>query len=190
MKSKQLLIGLFSSLFLLAGCTNDDLSLNDLWPFESHSLTTGVTKTNADILGEIITVDKTEIASAEYAQKKAQHPKVKRFAAYLHHGHNKNLHEALKLSRTTGIAPTLDATAIKIQNGGQTEVEHLKSLDKSEFDKVYLTDSVKGHEDGLKLIDKDIAASTDAKVTSFLKETRKLVAAHLHKAKKLLSEIK
>jgi predicted outer membrane protein len=186
MKLKPIIAAMPIMFTLLTGCTTDPQthSLSMQWPFHSAAQNAA---TNGEIVEKIIALDQAEIATTHYAAIKANHPKVRHFAVFLHHAHEKNLHRIRHFSHKHHITPVENTVANDIKRDGRQELAELKTL--AHIDKVFLKDIIHDHEDALNLIDRAILQSTNKHLTVHLKELRHHFAEHLVKAERLQKEL-
>lgn len=187
MKSKYLISGMVGTLLLLNGCATDS-PLASIWP-SSHYVKPTVARTNGEIMGELIAIDKGEISTDKLAKMKAKRLSVKRYAAYTQAQHSSNLQKVMNLSRKTDTPVVTDSTALMLQQDSKNELAQLKLLNNNDFDRAYIDAIIHDHQAALKLIDLDIAAATCPKLTKLLINTRADVVTHLHKAEVIQAEI-
>ncbi|MCX7091721.1 MAG: DUF4142 domain-containing protein [Legionellales bacterium] len=186
MKLKPIIAAMPIMFTLLTGCTTDPQTHTMSMQSPFHSAAQNAA-TNGEIVERIIALDQAEIATTHYAAIKARHPKVRHFAAFLHHAHEKNLHQIRQFSHKHNIAPVENAVANDIKRQGQQELAELKTL--AHIDKVFIKDMIHDHEGALNLLDRALMQSTNIQLTAHLKELRHHVAEHLHKAEMLQKEL-
>lgn len=181
MKFNQLIIGsVLGTCTLLAGCNSVDSTFNSIWPGNRAAV---VSQNNENILSQLIVLNKAEVASADLALAKSSNKTVRQYAIFIKAEHTRNLQKTLSLSRKTGIKPMMNITAQNLQNHGNQELANLRTLNNANFDRTFINASVQDHQTALNLLDQDIAQSTNAQLTAFLKETRIHVAHHLERAR-------
>ena len=76
-----------------------------------------------------------------------------------------------------------------IDSDRSTELNSLDSKSNGDFDKTYVADQVKGHEDAVSLLEDYAKNGDNAKLRDFAREILPTVREHLAKAKALQQEI-
>ena len=119
-----------------------------------------------------------EVQAAQLAQQKSQDAKVKEFAQQMITDHTANNQQLTTLAQQKGVTvPTA------LDDKDQKDIDKLTKLDGKKFDKAYLKAQVKGHEDMLKLMQKEAKNGKDADLKSFADTTSAAVQKHLDMAK-------
>lgn len=187
--SKKIIGAAIPAVFLLlTGCNNLNSDANPFWPGSWGHVRAGYT--NADLLKDVCALNHAEIAEAKLAIHKAHNPKVRHYAKYVENEHMKNQRALRHLRHELGIKKdTGDNYEKYTKQQNHATYEHLKSLNGTAFDREYIADNINQHRNAIVTLDRDIAMSTDAKVTKFLKDTRNHVEMHLHRAEMLQKEI-
>lgn len=167
---------------LLTGCTWDSQNpnLNSLWPFRHGNILN--IASNGEIIQELMTINKTEIALTQYAKTHSTCAKIKKLAASLQTVHTQNLREVQHLSHKTKIKPMVNSMSNHIEHQGQQELNQLKTLHNKDFDKAFIRDMINDHRSALQIIDSSIMQSTNAELTAYLKAAREHFVMHLKKA--------
>jgi putative membrane protein len=117
-----------------------------------------------------------EVAAGKMAQEKASSQAVKDFGAQMvkdHSAANEKL-QALAASQDIKLpsGPSLKQKA---------SAEELKMRSGDSFDKAYIKDQIKAHEDTVQLFQKEIASGQDAQAQQFATATLPTVQMHLSK---------
>lgn len=185
MKTKPLFGAVPVVFALLTGC-NWNSPVSPIFPMGMEHA--GV-QMNGEIVNDLMTIDKAEIAAAKVAMKRAQHVKVKRYAEYVHAEHTKCLHKLEHFSHKHGIMPVTSFTATNLANHGKLELVRLETLSGSAFDQAYIADAIQDHKAALQLIDDAIVKSTNPKLTHVLKEVRHHIERHLHRAEAIQKDL-
>ena len=182
MKIKPMIVAVPVMFTLLTGCTWDSQNpnLSSLWPFRHGNILN--IASNGEIIQELITINKTEIALAKYAKTHSTCTKIKKLAASLQTVHTQNLHEVRHLSHKTKIKPVMNSMSTHIEDQGQKELNQLKTLRNKEFDKAFIKDMINNHRSALQIIDSSIMQSTNPELTAYLKAAREHFLMHLKKA--------
>lgn len=141
------------------------------------------------ILGAIIVLNRNEISAASLAEKKAVHPAVRQYAAWLYKEHSQNLNSMEKLSHDISVPPESSSLSRTLQQKGQRELAALNRLDKAAFDKAYIAAMVKGHTEAVELLTIKIKQAQNPLVRKQLELTRKHVVHHLQKAKAIQKQL-
>jgi putative membrane protein len=142
------------------------------------------------IIGTLITLNKNELAAANYiAGKKDVSPDVKKFAKWMAKEHSKNLQETMKLSHTIG-KPIMSTDATDLKKQGAEELTSLKGMKGKEVQTQYMDDMVKDHEGALTLIDDNLLKNVNnTELKQLLQDTRTHVDHHLQEAKEIQSKL-
>jgi putative membrane protein len=173
---------------LLALCTITAFTLSPL----AHAADASATdkKTDQEVLGTLVTLDKNEIAAADYVLKQSVAPGVKDFATMMTKDHGDNVKQATKMSKKLGGSPIVNADAKTLKAQGKDELDALKKLKGKELEVTYINDMVKDHKDALETIDGSLlknASNPDLK--KMLEATREHVQHHLEVATDLQSKM-
>jgi putative membrane protein len=144
------------------------------------------TTKDAETVGLLSVINQNEINSSQSAVNQARNAQVKEFANMMVREHSDNLTQTQAL----GITASENNDAQKMREKGQKEVEKLGSKDIEDFDKAYMKNMVKDHEEALKVIDKKIASTQNDQLKSHLMKTREHVSNHLNEAKKIQDQLK
>lgn len=187
--SKKIILGAIPAAFLLlTGCNNLNSDANPFWPGSWGHVRAGYT--NADLLKDVCALNHAEIAEAKLAVQKAHSRTVRNYAKYLENEHMKNQRALHRLRHDLGIKKDMnDEYAKHMRQQNHANYEHLRSLKGAAFDREYIADNINQHRNAIATLDRDIAMSTDARVTNFLKDTRHHVEMHLHRAEMIQKEM-
>ena len=117
-----------------------------------------------------------EVEAGQMAQEKATNPAVKEFAAMMVKDHT----EANSKLKKIAMAKNVDLPkGPGIMNAAKEKKADMKSG--ASFDKDYIQQQIKAHEDTVALLQKEIDSGKDAEAQAFAKETLPKVKAHLAK---------
>jgi putative membrane protein len=141
--------------------------------------TRAANKREGKILAVLITADNDEISAAKVALAKNVSPSVKNYAQKILHDHQKHLDETYALSKNKNIKPIESKTSQSIQRKDQEELSKLQKKDGTKFEKKYVKEMVKTHENALALLDKAIPKIKDPQVKQYLVATRAVISEHL-----------
>lgn len=183
MKLNTVVSGILCSCALLSACSTNNFPSVDLW----NPTYLGMTKqSNADILDDLMVLDKNIIASARLAKEKAVNPSVRRFAAYLCKSHHHDLKQLRHLAHKLHVKPTSSSVATSLENRGAQKMQYLRSLNGAAFDRAYVDCTIKDHEEALRLIDNVLMKdATSPALKRHLKSERHEIMMHLEKARAL-----
>ena len=146
-------------------------------------------KTDGEIIGLIMAIDKSEIDAAHQAEGKNISPEVKDFAKMMEDQHGDNLAKLQALSTKTGIQPPATAGGM-IMAKGDKGLAIRGVMNGHDFEKAYINDMVDGHSDALNLIDTHLLPDAqNSELKDFVAKTRDHVVMHLAKAKELQSKL-
>jgi len=151
--------------------------------------------TDADFVNKAAAAGIMEVATARLAMEKASNADVKAFARRLVVDHSTANEELLKLSQTRNV--TLDASAMKIDLTTPVS-EHaymhgpaaqLKTLDGTAFDRAFLDQMVKDHQEVIDLFDEQADHGKDSELKEWAEKKHQTLQDHLDRAKDLQKKI-
>ena len=147
--------------------------------------------TDKNIVAVMLAVDNNEMAAARLVEHKQVRPLVKHYARSLYRQHAENQKRLMALAKNNGLEPVQSNTSETITADGAQELKTLTALNGKELEAAYIDAMIKGHEDGLKLIDNDLSKNVvNVKLKSFVKSFRMMVAHHLAKGKHIKQQLK
>lgn len=142
--------------------------------------------TEAEVAHILSTANKGEIDASKMASKKAEHKDVKSFASMMVKEHQKNDKESKALLKKTKIKPKDNDVSKVLKRNTKDQMDSLKKLKGSEFDKAYMASQIAMHEQVLNTLEtKLIPAAQNPALKSHLEATKTHVETHLAKAKDL-----
>lgn len=145
-----------------------------------------ITSAETGSLATVAAIDKAEIMLAVLANNKKVSSGVADFAKMMIDMHGSNLTQILEMANTLNAKPLTSSTATKLQAQCAKALFSLGGLEGEQFDKAYVDDMVKGHQDALNLIDTQLLKTAKSdEIKKFLTDTRGVVEQHLEAAKKL-----
>jgi putative membrane protein len=128
------------------------------------------------------TVNSGEIKMAEYALKTTKNPEVKKFAEHMKTDHTMNE----KKTEALGVTPLANAKSMALKNEGESSMNKLKTLKGAEFDKAYIADQLKAHENVLKDLKTTLIPNAkNPELKAHLEMTAKKVETHIEHAKSI-----
>jgi putative membrane protein len=165
--------GVAGILLLAVGCSQ---STQELGGNPSPNLTMG----DNEWFKTMAIANMTEIQSSQLALSKSQSPAVKDFAQKMIDDHTIASNELMQLAADKQVTlPTqLDSTH-------QAMLDDLKGRSGADFDKVYIDDQIKAHEDTLAEDEKEADNGTDAQAKMQANKLIDTLKMHLQMAEKL-----
>ncbi len=124
-----------------------------------------------------------EVEAGELAQKKANSPALKDFAAMMVKDHTDANAKLKSIAADKGVDLPTHASAMQVAAKGKLEV-----LTGDTFDKAYIKNQVSAHEQTVSLFKKEIASGRDTQAKSFAKETLPTVQEHLSKIRNIAAQ--
>ncbi len=141
---------------------------------------------DAEIMGTLVVLDQGEVHAAMVAQMKPNLPRpVLDYAAMLHEHHGKNILATVQLAVQIRETPLLTSSADALHAKHAGALAAIVPLDGDAFSRAFLDLMVKGHEDALQLLDRNLKAAKHERLKTHLTATRRIVADHLQEAKRL-----
>ena len=119
-----------------------------------------------------------EVQEGQLAQQKSDSTKVKDFAQRMVTDHTANNQQLTTLAQQKGVTLS-DTLAAK----DQRQLDRLKKLSVDKFDRAYMKDQVRDHEQVLALLQKEAQDGQDADVKAFAQQTIPVIQQHLDMAK-------
>ena len=151
----------------------------------------GAAPTDPQIAMIAVTADNVDIDAGKLAQSKASNPKVKEFAELMVRDHTSVNEQATALAKRLNVTPEESATSKSLKENGDKEMAKLKGMSGAAFDKAYVDNEVKYHEQVLGAVDKTLIPNAqNAELKSLLESARPIFVSHLNHAKELQSSLK
>lgn len=185
MKLKPVAALIFCSAALLSACnTNPNQDINSMSGYVMGQ------RSEANILEDVIVLNKNEMAAAQLAKHKAFHPAVKKYASFLYTQHRNNLNKTMHLAHKLHIHPAMNPMAAGLKQKGQHELAQLSGLQGAAFDRAYMHAMIMDHREALQLLDRMLMNQANHKVlVAHLQATRHHVMMHLQKAEQIASHL-
>jgi putative membrane protein len=133
---------------------------------------------------EIAQADMAEVAAGKLGASKAQSDEVKKFAQHMVDDHGKHLNDLRSMAKTKGMQLP-SAPAKKHQDA----MKKLESAKGAEFDKTFMQQMVKDHEDALKLVQDTAKNAKDPELKADAEKTAPKIQEHLDMAKKIAASL-
>jgi putative membrane protein len=134
---------------------------------------------------EIAQADMAEVAAGKLGASKAQSDEVKKFAQHMVDDHGKHLNDLRSMAKTKGMQLP-SAPAKKHQDA----MKKLEAASGAEFDKVFMQQMVKDHQDALKLVQDTAKNAKDPQLKADAEKTAPKIQEHLDMAKKIAASLK
>ncbi len=142
-------------------------------------------KQDAKMMREIAQADLAEVQAGKLGASKASSAEVKKFAQHMVDDHGKHLSEARSMAKTKGVQLP-SAPAKKHQQA----MKKLESASGAEFDKVFMQQMVKDHEEALKLVQNTAKNAKDPQLKADAEKTAPVIEKHLEEAKRIAASLK
>jgi putative membrane protein len=141
------------------------------------------------VLAHFHAVNQLEIDLGKTAQKRSANAGVKEYGAMLVKDHGDADKKFVELAKKTNQKIPVEKMATEAEKQDKadlkTKVAKLKTLKGSEFDKMYLSMMVDGHEKELANIDAKIASCENAELVDMLKAKKPVLQHHADHAREL-----
>ena len=126
-----------------------------------------------------------EVQAGKMAQGKAQNPEVKKFAQHMVEDHGKALSENRSLAKSKGVQLP-SAPAKKHQDAAKK----LEQASGARFDRAFMQQMVKDHEDALKLHQEAAKTAKDKELKAAAEKAVPVIQKHLEMAKSTAAALK
>ena len=127
----------------------------------------------------------SEVQMGQTAQQKGQSADVKTFGNRMVTDHSKANDELKQLATTKGLALPTDVDAAHKKTADEIAAKSGKA-----FDKAYMTDMVKDHEEDVKEFEKQSKSANDADIKNWAAKTLPTLQEHLRMAKDTAKKVK
>ncbi len=118
------------------------------------------------------------------ALKKGGSLEVKQYAEHMVKDHTRMLQQGSEVAKAKGVKPPASPDAKH-----QAALKKLEKLSGAEFDKAYIAQMVKDHQEALALAQKTAQSAKDAQVKSHASQGVQHIQAHLQKAQELQASL-
>jgi len=146
--------------------------------------------TDPQIAAIVVTANQVDIDAGKLAVSKSHSKDVKEFAQLMitdHSGVNKS---AVELVTKLHVAPESNPTSQSLQKGGDDNLDALKKLSGSAFDRAYVDHEVAYHQAVIDAVDTTLIPSAqNAELKALLVKVRPAFVAHLEHAKTLQGKL-
>jgi putative membrane protein len=121
-----------------------------------------------------------EVDAGKLAQEKGNSQAVKDFGAMMVHDHSAANAKLQSIAAAENVKLPTSASVMQM-----TSKKELQMLSGDSFDKSYIRNQIKAHEDTMALFNKEIASGQDAHAKDFASSTLPTVQAHLSKIRQI-----
>jgi putative membrane protein len=140
---------------------------------------------DAKRMRDIAQADMAEVAAGKLGTSKASSDEVKKFAQHMVDDHGKHLNELRTLAKTKGVQ--LPSAPAKKHQDAMKKLEQASGAD---FDRMFMAQMVKDHEQALKLVQNTAKNAKDAELKADAEKTAPVIQKHLEEAKKVAASLK
>jgi putative membrane protein len=140
----------------------------------------GLAKQDRQAMTKMAQMDMAEIEAGKLAAQNGASPEVKKYGEHMVQEHTKMLEEGKKLAQAKGITPP--ATPDKKH---QQAAKKLQQQSGEAFDREYISQMVKDHEEALKLAEKTAKDAKDPELKAHAQKGAPHIKEHLEQARKL-----
>jgi putative membrane protein len=121
-----------------------------------------------------------EVDAGKLAQQKGASPAVKEFGAMMVKDHSAANGKLQSIAAAQGVKLPTSASVMQMASA-----KELQMMSGDSFDKSYIKDQIKAHEDTMELFKKEIASGKDQQARDFASSTLPTVQAHLVRIKQI-----
>ena len=145
----------------------------------------GLAGNDAKYMRQMAQSDLAEVRAGKLGAQKASSGEVKKFAQHMVDDHGKQLSEARDLARKKNMQLPSELTTKH-----QDAMKKLQKASGPEFDKAYMQQMVKDHEDALKLAQDAAKNAKDKDLKAAAEKAVPVIEGHLKMAKEVASSLK
>jgi len=142
-------------------------------------------KRDRQALSHMAQADMAEIAAGKLAARKASNDEVKTFGQHMVDEHSKMLDEGKKVAQSKGVKPPAAP-----DKKHQSAMKKLQTASGADFDRQYMNDMVRDHEQVLKFVQKTAKDAKDPDVKALAEKGAPHIQEHLDEAKKIQTSLK
>jgi len=174
-----------------AACATSPAATPNPSPTPSTTVSAGNRVNDANIAALVLAANNADVAYAHIALAKAQDPRVKQFAETMINDHSAVNKAATDLVTRLGITPADNTASLDLRDKAEEIRDQLREQDGKDFDRAYLRNEIKYHEDVLEMVDKVLIPSAmNGDLRNLLTNVRPAFAAHLEHAKQLQKAVR
>ena len=144
---------------------------------------TSMSKQDAKLLEDLARANMAEVALGKLAEQKAASDDVKKFGKHMVDDHSKMLDQGGKIAKSKNVQPPSGPDKKQ-----QASHKKLEGLSGEQFDRAFMEQMVKDHEQALKLVNQAAQNARDPELKAMAKEAAPEVQEHLKMARELSSK--
>ncbi len=142
--------------------------------------------TDEQIVGITATVNEAEIEQAKLAQRKAQNPRVKKFASNMVSQHSKAKKQSQSIAKEADLTEVESPLERDLKGKVSQQTQILMSAEDTDFDLIYTDAQIEQHEAVLDMLSNQlIPNASDPNLKAELEDTRDMVQQHLSEAREI-----
>ena len=145
----------------------------------------GLSKDDLQALRKFAQADMAEIEAGKVAAQKASHPEVKKYGEHMVQEHTKMLDEGKKLAQAKGVKPPAAP-----EKKHQDALKKLQGAEGEDFDRRYMRQMVRDHQEVLKLAEKTAKDAKDPELKAHAQKGMPHIKEHLESARKIEASLK
>jgi putative membrane protein len=146
--------------------------------------------TDPQIAAIVVTANQVDIDAGKLAKSLSTSPAVREFADRMVTDHSGVNRSATELVQKLHVTPQANATSESLARDGDRNLQRLKALTGSEFDRAYVDHEVAYHQSVLDAMDRTLIPSAkNDELKALLVKVRPAFVAHLEHARHLQSEL-
>lgn len=139
---------------------------------------------DAQLAAVLMAISLGEIQQAQLADTKAQSPEVKRLAQHLMASHQAMASKDKALFVKIQITPADNAVSQQLKSDAQNDVSNLQAMHGRDFDRDYIQDQIKAHNQAIELLDRMIPNVRSPELKAQLQAIRPKLEEHLRAAER------
>jgi putative membrane protein len=177
---KQVTWILAAAAALAGGCeTQDRDRVNETTPIAGPTATSGQGQ-DADFLRTASHINQAEVDAGRMAMERAIDPEVRRFGEMLANDHRESLQELEQLASQQDIA-----LPQQLDNKHQQMLSRLSQLQGAQFDREFINEMVKRHEEAISRFENQMRSGRDAQAKSYAANAIPSLREHLRIAREI-----
>jgi putative membrane protein len=146
--------------------------------------------TDAEITNTLMTANTEEMNMARVARKNSENTKVQNFANMMYTEHAKNNDKVMALAKKEKLMPKVTASTEKMKASNERKVEELEGMTGRSFDRAYMAEQIKVHENVLQKLDQTLIPNAkNSELKAMLNDTRDSVQKHLQEAREIQTSL-
>lgn len=143
-----------------------------------------ISKQDMNAMQKLAQSDMAEIETGKVAAQKATSPEVKKYAEKMVEDHSKMLEEGKKTAQDKGATPPSGP-----DKKHQAALKKLQGMSGAEFDRQYINQMVRDHQEALKVAEKAAKDAKDPDLKAHAEKGAPHIKQHLEEARKLQASL-